>query len=81
MSLSDADRGDDPRIEYTVVPSSGTNIVEKGSENAIIASKNSTKYHFVHCPGAKQISDANKITFASVAMAESAGYTKALNCK
>ena len=47
----------------------------------IIASKNGSKYHYPHCSGAKQIKEANKITFSSPAAAESAGYTLAANCK
>ena len=47
----------------------------------VIASKNGTKYHYLYCGGAKQIKEENKITFASPALAESAGYTLAANCK
>lgn len=46
----------------------------------VVGSKNGTKYHFVHCPGAKQIKEANKVVFPSPAAAESAGYTLAGNC-
>ncbi|KND48946.1 MAG: hypothetical protein AB200_00770 [Parcubacteria bacterium C7867-005] len=48
---------------------------------AVVASSKGTKYHYPNCPGARTISEKNKISFASVAMAESAGYTLALNCK
>lgn len=48
---------------------------------AVIASKNGTKYHYPSCPGAKQIADKNRITFASAQAAENAGYTLARNCK
>lgn len=48
--------------------------------NGVVASSKSTKYHYSHCPGAKQISEANKITFASASDAESAGYVLAGNC-
>lgn len=47
----------------------------------VIGSKNSDKYHYPWCPGFKQISDANKVVFASKEDAEKAGYTKASNCK
>lgn len=47
----------------------------------VVASKNGTKYHLPTCPGAKQISDKNKITFASIDEARAAGYTPAANCK
>jgi hypothetical protein len=49
--------------------------------NSVVASKNGKKYHFTHCPGAKQISEANKITFESPTAAEASGYTRASNCK
>ena len=47
----------------------------------VIASKNGTKYHFSHCPGAKQIKEENRITFTSARDAEASGYTLAGNCK
>ena len=50
------------------------------SETGVITSKNSSKYHFLHCPGAKQIKEENKITFKTPAAAEAAGYTLAANC-
>lgn len=46
-----------------------------------VASKNGQVYHLPHCSGAKRISPANKITFASKAEAEAAGYRPAANCK
>jgi hypothetical protein len=46
-----------------------------------VASKNGTKYHLPWCSGAKQISEQNKIFFATKAEAEAAGYTPASNCK
>jgi hypothetical protein len=48
---------------------------------AVVASKTGTKYHLPTCPGAKQIKEANLITFDSVAAAKAAGYTPAANCK
>jgi hypothetical protein len=47
----------------------------------VVASKNGTKYFLPWCGGAKQISDANKIWFASKEEAEAKGYQPALNCK
>jgi hypothetical protein len=46
----------------------------------VVASKSGTKYHLPTCPGAKQIKEANKIVFDSVAAAEAAGYKPAANC-
>ena len=45
-----------------------------------VASKNSNKYHLPSCSGAKRISEANKIWFASKEEAEGQGYTPAGNC-
>ncbi len=50
-------------------------------EGEVVASKNSDKYHYLWCPGAKQISENNKILFRSATEAENAGYIKASNCK
>lgn len=51
------------------------------SDAEVVGSKNGTKYHYLHCPGAKQIKEANKITFTSAETAKSAGYTLAANCQ
>ena len=53
---------------------------EVSSSGEVVASKNGTKYHLPWCSGAKRINEANKITFASKAEAEKAGYTPAANC-
>ena len=47
----------------------------------VVVSKNGSRYHYLHCSGAKQIKEENKIVFGSSAAAEAAGYTLALNCK
>jgi hypothetical protein len=51
------------------------------SNTTVVGSSKSDKYHYLHCSGAKQISEKNKITFSSPAQAESAGYTLAANCE
>jgi hypothetical protein len=51
------------------------------ASQAVVASKNGTKYHYEHCPGAKQIKAENKISFNSPAEAEASGYTLAANCQ
>lgn len=48
--------------------------------STIVASKNGTKYHYVWCAGAKQISEVNKIWFNNTDEARAAGYTPASNC-
>ena len=51
-------------------------------EFRVVVSKKSTsnKYHFLWCPGAKQIKEENKIFFNSEQEALSAGYALAGNC-
>lgn len=68
----------------TQVSNVGLNAVTEASEGLnkgqYVASKNSNKYHLPSCSGAKRISEANKIWFASREEAESRGYTPADNC-
>jgi hypothetical protein len=47
----------------------------------VVASKNGSKYHYSHCPGAKQIKEENRLFFPSAAAAEASGYTLAGNCE
>ena len=54
------------------------NFSEKGS---IVASKNGTKYYFLHCSGVGRIKDENKIYFNSESDAIKEGYEKANGCK
>jgi len=46
-----------------------------------VGSKNSNKYHYPSCSGAKQIKEANKIWFNSEAEAIAAGYVPCAICK
>lgn len=46
----------------------------------VVASKNSDKYHFTWCSGAKRIKPENQIWFTSATEAEKAGYVLAGNC-
>lgn len=46
----------------------------------VVASKSGTKYYLPNCAGASRIAEANKIRFASAALARQAGYTPAANC-
>ncbi|MDP3731044.1 MAG: hypothetical protein Q8R34_00935 [bacterium] len=47
----------------------------------VVASKNSTLYHFLWCSGAKRIKEENKITFNNEQEAQSRGYKLASNCE
>ncbi|OHB17717.1 MAG: hypothetical protein A2544_00825 [Candidatus Zambryskibacteria bacterium RIFOXYD2_FULL_43_10] len=66
----------DPEISKNQVAS----VIQTVSSSNVIVSKNGVRYHYLHCAGAKQIKEENKIVFASPASAEAAGYTLAANC-
>jgi|SRR3989344_1912346 len=62
--------------------SQSTNLTTNSKiDSQIIASKNSTVYHFSWCSGAQRIKAENKIVFASEQEAQSRGYSLASNCK
>lgn len=67
---------DGPSQEFSQTLSQGVEASE-----AVVASKNGTKYHFPWCAGAQSIKEENKIWFDSTAQARAAGYTPASNCK
>ncbi len=46
----------------------------------VVASKNGSKYYLPWCGGAKRLSEATKVWFASAADAEAHGYAPAKNC-
>lgn len=52
-----------------------------GPSEPVVASKNGTRYYFPTCSGASRIKEENKVTFASIALAQAAGYTAASNCE
>jgi len=55
-------------------------VIQGDTKGVVVGSKNSDKYHLPDCPGAKQISEQNKIWFDSIEEAEKAGYKPAGNC-
>jgi len=67
-----------------LIPEQDKRIIQKENQGdikgAVVGSKNSDKYHLPDCPGAKQISEQNKIWFNSIKEAEKAGYKPATNC-
>jgi hypothetical protein len=67
----------------TEIPREGTEekSPEAKSPGSVVASRNSDKYHLPWCGGARSIKEENKIWFSSESEAQSAGYTKAGNCK
>ena len=76
-NLEKASVGDLIIEQSSSVPTGVGTTEDKGQ---VVGSKNSDKYHLPDCPGAKQISEQNKIWFASIAEAEKAGYKPAANC-
>ncbi|MDO8496624.1 MAG: hypothetical protein Q7S43_04235 [bacterium] len=50
-------------------------------DTRVMASKNSDKYHYTWCAGAKKIKEENKVWFSSAQEAETNGYTLAGNCQ
>ncbi len=50
------------------------------SGKQFLASKNGTRYYLSTCSGAKRIKTENIIYFSTREAAESAGFTKAINC-
>ena len=90
--LSIVGKGEPVKIEYDAsisnsasavkaLPSVANSQLKIENSESVVASKNGSKYHYLHCPGAKQIREANKITFATPSAAEAAGYTLASNCQ
>lgn len=51
-----------------------------GMECALVASKNSTKYHLPNCKNATRIKDSNRICFPSEEQAKKKGYERAKCC-
>lgn len=75
-----------PKNYEEMLPASSGNALSEreGAADAsgiVVASKAGTKYHYPWCTGAKSISEANRITFASIEEARKAGYAPAGNCK
>ena len=50
------------------------------SSSPIVASRNGTKYYFTWCTGASRIAEKNRVYFATAALAEVKGLSKAANC-
>src|SRR5687768_4971090 len=54
--------------------------VGESSPTNIVGNKNSKIFHLSACSGAKNMAEANKVFFASIAAATAAGYRPAGNC-
>lgn len=72
----------DPEISGRVEQGrQSASVIQAISPTSVVGSSKGSKYHFAHCPGAKQISEANKIVFRTPEEAQKAGYSLASNCK
>ncbi len=58
-----------------------TSEIEKVISGGIVASKNSSVYHFPWCSGASRMKSKNKVWFKSIEKAKEKGYRPAKNCK
>lgn len=56
------------------------NIPDTKLDTRVVVSKNSDKYHYSWCSGAKRIKPENQIWFDNESLAQKAGYTLAGNC-
>tara|TARA_B100000508_G_scaffold60333_1_gene47083 strand:+ start:130886 stop:131230 length:345 start_codon:yes stop_codon:yes gene_type:complete len=52
-----------------------------GEKGAFVGSISGTKYHLLHCSGAKRIKEENKVYFDTKEDAQLAGYAPAANCE
>lgn len=74
-------------IKYAPAAITDTKIVSNPVQNSqkldlrVVASKNSTLYHFLWCSGAQRIKEENKVIFSSEQEAQSRGYKLASNCQ
>lgn len=76
------EREEDIEIEYTIQQGSGESQgASEVFQGDIVASRNGTKYHYTWCPSAKNIAQANVISFTSIQAARNAGYEPAQNCE
>lgn len=80
-ALSQLMNGGAPSTRATASAIESAKAVNTPGDQSVVASKNGTKYHYLHCAGAKQIKEENRISFNSAAEAEASGYTLALNCQ
>ncbi len=62
--------GSDPDVEVTILPT-----------QKIVGNKDSKIYHYENCSGALKMKAENKIYFASILEAKSAGFRPAGNCQ
>jgi hypothetical protein len=62
-------------------PATSATVSPSATSGEVIGSKTGKKYYFPWCSTVKRIKPENQVTFASIALAKSAGYTAGGNCK
>ncbi len=70
----------EPPPSALVSPHATSSLHLEAETTVVVASKSGERYHLPDCPGAKQISDKNLISFSTIEAAEAAGYSPAANC-
>ncbi|MSR87820.1 MAG: hypothetical protein EXS69_01470 [Candidatus Zambryskibacteria bacterium] len=50
------------------------------NQASVYASSKGERYYYANCSGLSRVSEANKVNFATAAIAEARGYTLASNC-
>lgn len=76
------DRGEGRGVSINFDPNllaSSSPVTSTLTPGSVTASSQGTRYYYGHC--SNTISERNKVTFATAALAEQAGYTLAANCK
>ena len=78
--LAGRDVGGIGEMRLETIPETLTASDFSAQTEQVVASKNGTKYYLPSCAGANRISATNKVWFASVSAAVTAGYSPAANC-
>ncbi|MDP3697062.1 MAG: hypothetical protein Q8R55_03445 [Candidatus Taylorbacteria bacterium] len=74
-------RHDEPlEIKHVTANITDTESANQKLDLRVVASKNSTLYHFLWCSGAKRIKEENKIIFSNEQEAQNRGHKLASNC-
>lgn len=70
-----------PQVEMLQTASPVESGVASTHSTPVVAASGGTRYYYTHCSGVNRIKEENKVFFDSIAAAEAAGYTLALQCE
>lgn len=62
------------------LPTPAAHSIARESTAEVIGNRNSKRYHYLHCPGAKTTASSNRVHYPTAMAAEQAGYVLAGNC-